>query len=81
MTNFVHQTETEIRETRHVQALEDLNEIASSRECYMQNRSMNIVAQQETKENNRVENKSIQYLNEESSRMETRLIELCGETY
>ena len=81
MTNFVHQTVTEIRETRHVQAPEDLNEITSSRECYLQIRSMNIVAQQETNENNGVENKSIRHLNEESSRMETRLIELCCETY
>ena len=81
MTNFVHQTVTEIRETRHVQAPEDLNEITSSRECYLQIRSMNIVAQQETNENKGVENDSIRHLNEESSRMETRLIELCGETY
>jgi hypothetical protein len=81
MANFVHQTVTEIRETRHVQAPEDLNDITSSRECYLQIRSMNIVAQQETQENKGVVNKSIQHLHDESTRMDSRLIELCGESY
>ena len=81
MNSFTHQTATEIMSTRHVQAIEDLTDITSSRECYLQILSMTIVAEHETNENDGKENDSIRHLNNESSRMETRLIELCGETF
>ena len=67
--------------TRHVQAIDDLNEITSSRECYLQILSMTIVASQEKNDNGGEDNDSIRHLLAESSRMETRLIELCGESF
>ena len=78
---FTHQTATEIITTRHVRAPDDLEEVQSSRECYLQILSMTIVAERETKENNGRENESITHLKDESSRMETRLIELCGQSF
>ena len=80
-TSFTHQTAMEIMSTRHVQAPDDLEDITSSKECYLQILSMTIVADQETKENNGNKNDSITHLLNESSRLETRLIELCGETF
>ena len=80
-TSFTHQTAMEIMSTRHVQAPDDLEDITSSRECYLQILSMAIVADQETKENNGNKNDSITHLLNESSRLETRLIELCSETF
>ena len=78
---FTHQTATEIITTRHVKAPDNLEEVTSSRECYLQILSMTIVAEREQKENNGKDNDSITHLRNESSRMETRLIELCGETF
>jgi hypothetical protein len=78
---FTHQTANEIMTTRHVRVPDDLNDVISSRECYLQILSMTIVAEKETKENNGKENDSITHLNNECSRMETRLIELCGESF
>ena len=72
MNTFTHQTPAEIMATRHVQAIEDLEEITSSRECYLQIRSMIIVAEEEKKENNSIDKDSIRHLHNESSRMETR---------
>ena len=78
---FKHQTAAEIMATRHVRTPDDMDEVTSSRECYMQILSMIIVADQETKDNNGNHNDSIKHLKSESTRMETRLIELCGETF
>ena len=79
--SFTHQTANKIITTRHVRAPDDLEEVQSSRECYLQILSMTIVAEREKKENNGEDNKSIIHLKNESSRMETRLIELCGENF
>ena len=78
---FTHQTSTEIITTRHVKIPDDLEDVTSSRECYLQILSMTIVAAREQKENNGEDNDSITHLRTESSRMETRLIELCGQTF
>ena len=79
--SFTHQTATKIITTKHLRAPDDLEEVQSSHECYLQILSMTIVAEREKKENNGEDNESIIHLKNESSRMETRLIELCGENF
>ena len=60
--SFTHQTANEIITTRHVRAPDDLEEVQSSRECYLQILSMTIVAEREKKENNGEDNESIIHL-------------------
>ena len=79
--SFTYQTVNEIITTHHVQAPSDLDEVKSSRECYLQILSMTIVAEKEKNDNNGNDNESIMHLRNESSRMDTQLNELCEETF